>query len=316
MLYEPSLGQELNAVAIGASIERDGKVELGGVDSDSGAGDRYPFRVARELKLGCRRPETLKRQIAVAQDVDFAVLDASVHPAGHLENLDRKSTRLNSSHTVISTLSLHDALPISIERDGKVELGGVDSDSGAGDRYPFRVARELKLGCRRPETLKRQIAVAQDVDFAVLDASVHPAGHLENLVRPEVGPCQHVLAALHDVRVPRIVDHNGIQPPDIEGGLARGSHRQQKRSFDQTVKKRSNDADWLATVVERRGEVGPAVTKLLRDLLHLSPRGNEDGNASTLPHHSLYEPIVQKLEGLLRENIYLSRLGGIKRPGF
>src|SRR5438034_676662 len=26
---------------------------------------------------------------------------------------DRKSTRLNSSHTVISTLSLHDALPIS-----------------------------------------------------------------------------------------------------------------------------------------------------------------------------------------------------------
>src|SRR5476649_1975101 len=28
---------------------------------------------------------------------------------------DRKSTRLNSSHTVIYTLSLHDALPISIE---------------------------------------------------------------------------------------------------------------------------------------------------------------------------------------------------------
>src|SRR5476649_777249 len=30
-----------------------------------------------------------------------------------LEMLDRKSTRLNSSHTVIYTLSLHDALPIS-----------------------------------------------------------------------------------------------------------------------------------------------------------------------------------------------------------
>src|SRR5882672_4899880 len=30
--------------------------------------------------------------------------------SGHL---DRKSTRLNSSHTVIYTLSLHDALPIS-----------------------------------------------------------------------------------------------------------------------------------------------------------------------------------------------------------
>src|SRR5262252_8506574 len=33
-----------------------------------------------------------------------------------LPQLDRKSTRLNSSHTVIYTLSLHDALPISYGR--------------------------------------------------------------------------------------------------------------------------------------------------------------------------------------------------------
>src|SRR5476649_545749 len=32
--------------------------------------------------------------------------------------LDRKSTRLNSSHTVIYTLSLHDALPISRRKRG------------------------------------------------------------------------------------------------------------------------------------------------------------------------------------------------------
>src|SRR5476649_2451735 len=31
-------------------------------------------------------------------------------------SLDRKSTRLNSSHTEIYTLSLHDALPISVNR--------------------------------------------------------------------------------------------------------------------------------------------------------------------------------------------------------
>src|SRR5476649_2129395 len=31
-------------------------------------------------------------------------------------NRDRKSTRLNSSHTVIYTLSLHDALPILLAR--------------------------------------------------------------------------------------------------------------------------------------------------------------------------------------------------------
>src|SRR5438034_863813 len=34
-------------------------------------------------------------------------------PCRSVEIPDRKSTRLNSSHTVISTLSLHDALPIS-----------------------------------------------------------------------------------------------------------------------------------------------------------------------------------------------------------
>src|SRR5260221_479514 len=36
------------------------------------------------------------------------------HPARHDRHADRKSTRLNSSHTEIYTLSLHDALPISI----------------------------------------------------------------------------------------------------------------------------------------------------------------------------------------------------------
>src|ERR687893_646221 len=53
---------------------------------------------------------------------------------------DRKSTRLNSSHTEIYTLSLHDALPISAEAgrpDGQVlaaEVVGEDllDDLGAG----------------------------------------------------------------------------------------------------------------------------------------------------------------------------------------
>src|SRR5476649_1705581 len=39
-----------------------------------------------------------------------------------MKALDRKSTRLNSSHTVIYTLSLHDALPISTP----VELDNLD----------------------------------------------------------------------------------------------------------------------------------------------------------------------------------------------
>src|SRR5476649_1940325 len=38
---------------------------------------------------------------------------------------DRKSTRLNSSHTVIYTLSLHDALPISVDvADGIAQILG------------------------------------------------------------------------------------------------------------------------------------------------------------------------------------------------
>src|SRR5476649_2816144 len=39
------------------------------------------------------------------------------------DSADRKSTRLNSSHTVIYTLSLHDALPIfAMLKSGKSEL--------------------------------------------------------------------------------------------------------------------------------------------------------------------------------------------------
>src|SRR4030095_10160921 len=40
-------------------------------------------------------------------------VDHKHHEHDRLEERDRKSTRLNSSHTEIYTLSLHDALPIS-----------------------------------------------------------------------------------------------------------------------------------------------------------------------------------------------------------
>ena len=50
----------------------------------------------------------------------------------------------------------------------------------------------------------------------MLDPPMHPASHLKNLVRPQVCPCQHVLAALHHIRVAGIVDHDRIEPADIE----------------------------------------------------------------------------------------------------
>src|SRR5476649_1555833 len=43
---------------------------------------------------------------------------------------DRKSTRLNSSHTVIYTLSLHDALPILF---GSHVRGGTNDGTGVGE---------------------------------------------------------------------------------------------------------------------------------------------------------------------------------------
>src|SRR5882672_7955477 len=48
-----------------------------------------------------------------------------------LSSVDRKSTRLNSSHTVIYTLSLHDALPISLKRF-KDEVKEVQSGQECG----------------------------------------------------------------------------------------------------------------------------------------------------------------------------------------
>src|ERR1044072_7013111 len=66
--------------------------------------------------------------------------------------VDRKSTRLNSSHTEISTLSLHDALPIlssprSVSSTG--ETHHEPSRDGDDDREPVRGA--LKVHGRSEE---------------------------------------------------------------------------------------------------------------------------------------------------------------------
>src|SRR5476649_1618677 len=60
---------------------------------------------------GCGKT-LLAQTLARILDVPFTMADATtLTEAGYVG--DRKSTRLNSSHTVIYTLSLHDALPIS-----------------------------------------------------------------------------------------------------------------------------------------------------------------------------------------------------------
>src|SRR5262252_8333613 len=61
--------------------------------------------------------------------------------------LDRKSTRLNSSHTEIYTLSLHDALPISPTAQGIAERLQKPACSRAKHAEPHDT--HAHLGCRQ-----------------------------------------------------------------------------------------------------------------------------------------------------------------------
>src|SRR5476649_2251693 len=63
---------------------------------------------------------------------------------------DRKSTRLNSSHTEIYTLSLHDALPI-YDRESRNDRGCAASYSGLQQRHA--AAHQAGAGnCPRPRS--------------------------------------------------------------------------------------------------------------------------------------------------------------------
>src|SRR2546425_5820371 len=87
--------------------------------------------------------------------------------------------------------------------------------------------------------------------------------------------CQHVLATLHHIRVAGIVDHDRIEPANIQRRLARSRHGEEEGSFDQTVKKRPDDPNRLAAVIKGGRQIGPAVAKLFRDLLDLRTSWDE-----------------------------------------
>src|SRR5215204_3077050 len=59
------------------------------------------------------RARSANRSRSSGPPLDRRARPGTVQPARRAPSRDRKSTRLNSSHTEIYTLSLHDALPIS-----------------------------------------------------------------------------------------------------------------------------------------------------------------------------------------------------------
>src|SRR5882672_9054101 len=78
------------------------------------------LRLARGVDPSARRPQPSRLRVRLAA---LHVLRSTIRQRQVVDRVrllhprrpeDRKSTRLNSSHTVIYTLSLHDALPISI----------------------------------------------------------------------------------------------------------------------------------------------------------------------------------------------------------
>src|SRR5919202_993133 len=85
------------------------------------------------------------------------------------KNQDRKSTRLNSSHTEIYTLSLHDALPISGDGARPARRSDADglglTDHGRAEYLRgLGAAKESRALARRREHLDAGGVVAQQAD--------------------------------------------------------------------------------------------------------------------------------------------------------
>src|SRR5476649_2556827 len=77
--------------------------------------------------------------------------------------LDRKSTRLNSSHTEIYTLSLHDALPIYAAAVEGADLVIVSIPVGASGAVAKEIGPHLKPGAIRSEEHTSELQSHRDL---------------------------------------------------------------------------------------------------------------------------------------------------------
>jgi len=74
LLDQASLRKYFNALTIRPPIERDGNSRSAASTPIARTGDRHPFGVAGQLKLGSGGPQLFEARSAVAEDVDLALL--------------------------------------------------------------------------------------------------------------------------------------------------------------------------------------------------------------------------------------------------
>src|SRR5438132_1605783 len=122
----------------GAGFSATGGSSDGGVSlaAPSGGGPAFPHAQTVAATSSPTAPcLTAAPRGASSRRRDGSALRAAT---ARLRPADRKCTRLNSSHTVISPLSLHDALPIWFSATGGSSDGGVSlaAPSGGGPAFP------------------------------------------------------------------------------------------------------------------------------------------------------------------------------------
>src|SRR4029077_16416953 len=126
---------------------------------------------------------------------------------------------------------------------------------------------------------------AEDEHLAAGHPAVHPPGHLEDFVRSEVHPVEDVTPAVDHVAGARVVDHDRVEAPQVERGLAGGRHGEDPGMLHLALEKGPDDADGLPAVIERRGEALPLLPESAREMLDLRAGGHEDGDATLVPDH-------------------------------
>ena len=220
---------------------------------------------------------------------------ALVHDAARVEELERA------------------AIAQLVERHRQVQLVGAHAQCRARERHALAVASQLELGSCGPQRLELDVAVAQYEHAPARHAPMHAPGHLQNLVGAEVQAREHVLAALHQVGEPRVVNDHRVEALHVQRALPGRRHRQQERLGLLRFEERADHANGLAAVIER--DVHPRKTGLhqRRGLLDARARGQEHADAAFFLRHAMQELVVEEIQRLHPDDLHVGGLRRIKR---